>query len=138
MFKHKSINFIVVVQQLNLPGKYFKVTDCNVEAVIDGKECEFINETSWLKEKTSNLDSFPILSNGIGNHLVAFRFEGENQDTRQIAMSFKTFYFKNGSGNQSITCKVETCDGKCDEGRIHFSMKKDKNHQNFPEKLNCF
>ena len=54
----------------------------------------------------------------MGNHLVGFRFEGENQDNKQVVMSFKTFYFKNGSGKQSITCKVDTCDGPCDKGTL--------------------
>ena len=54
----------------------------------------------------------------MGNHLVGFRFEGENQDNKQVVMSFKTFYFKNGSGKQSITCKVDTCDGPCDQGKF--------------------
>merc|ERR1711935_197504 len=87
-----------IVQQLTLPDKYFKVTDCDVHSSIDGEEF-----------------SFPILRNEVGNHLVEFRFEGENQDIKQVVMSFKTFYFKNGTGNQTIKCKVLTCDGPCDE-----------------------
>ena len=63
-------------------------------------------------------DSFPVLSNEVGNHIVDFKFETENSNPASIEMSFKSFQFREGNGQQRITCKIMTCEGKCDQGKV--------------------
>ena len=64
------------------------------------------------------LDSFPVLSNEVGNHIVDFKFETENSNPASIEMSFKSFQFREGNGQQRITCKIMTCEGKCGQGKV--------------------
>ena len=63
-------------------------------------------------------DSFPVLSNEVGNHIVDFKFETENSNPASIEMSFKSFQFREGNGQQRITCKIMTCEGKCGQGKV--------------------
>lgn len=88
-----------VSQNQIIPGIEFKITDCSVYA--DGSDY-----------------SFPVLSNEVGNHIVDFKFETENSNPASIEMSFKSFQFREGNGQQRITCKIMTCQNKCEQGEI--------------------